>query len=141
MEELGVFVPLANRPTLPSLPPVSALPENRGRKGEVRVTAEGRFSCRESSVFFQKIEKINQEATVIIEGGYEPVLLFRNLGSVPKGFVPSSNDSRSARAMDCIRPGGKSGGEEGLIKKPSIFEEKPRRCFGTSVEAVIRRGT
>lgn len=87
VEELGVLVALSNHPALARLFPMGALMKNGSSEPTTGIMAKELLICRQSTVFFQKIQEISHENTIIIEHWNEHVLLLPYLSRRSECFL------------------------------------------------------
>ena len=124
MKEARVLVAFLHRPELPPLLPVRRRGLNGGRKLHARNGPELQFLTSKVTRFFEKIKQANKESAVILKVRNKPVPFFPNLCGSPKVLNARSKVESGVAAGTPTVPVFQSGGEEGGIQEPCIFEPK-----------------
>jgi hypothetical protein len=127
VEELGVLVALHNGAELPPLFPVRGASENQPLQGSPAGDTKPELIGGERAGLLEKVQKVNQEHTVILKLGIKAVGAFPDLGSGAEGLqagckIPSRIGTGSRRV-----PSREGSLEEERILEPGIFETKIAR--------------
>jgi hypothetical protein len=117
MEKLGVFIPLERVSNFRAGLPVDRSLLDGEVKGVHREGAEGIFSEIERAVFFQNVEKVYKDATVLLMLGLGERASRPLLARAPTEAEASHNLRGRVRAPNSS-PGGSDRGVETIMKGP-----------------------